>query len=201
MSERDFQYILFGYLSGSILFARLWGILLHKNITAGSRDHNPGTANAFLYGGFWCGLLTLCGDLLKGFLPVYLYLYETEPSYSAALSFVMAAPVLGHIIPIFCPFHGGKGIAVSFGCLLGLFPEMGPVCILAGVFLFFSLIIKITPHYYRTLITYVVSTIAMFFKQQQFTSGFFLITGIIIIKLLLSKEEKEHLHLEALWKH
>ena len=59
--------ILLGYLSGSILFARVSMALLHKGyILTASKDGNPGTANAFRYGGFLCGTLTLSGDLLKG---------------------------------------------------------------------------------------------------------------------------------------
>ena len=57
---RDLFYVSFGYLAGSILFAHVFGYLLgNKDVTEESRDHNPGTANAFVYGGFWCGVLTL----------------------------------------------------------------------------------------------------------------------------------------------
>ena len=69
---RDLIYICLGYLSGSILYARIFAGLFHReNMFEQSRDHNPGTANAFMYGGFWCGLLTLVFDVLKGFFPIY----------------------------------------------------------------------------------------------------------------------------------
>ncbi len=123
-------YIVLGYLSGSILFARIAAGLFHKNtILTDSADANPGTANAFVYGGFLCGIFTLLGDLLKGFLPVYLFLH-TQHASALPFSFILAAPVLGHAFPIFYRFKGGKGIAVSFGCLLGLLPERLPVAIL-----------------------------------------------------------------------
>ena len=35
-------------------------------------DHNPGVSNAFMYGGFLCGILSLRCELAKGFIPVYL---------------------------------------------------------------------------------------------------------------------------------
>ena len=74
MEVRDALYIIFGYLLGSILFARLGGLIFKKtDIMAESPDKNPGTMNAFTYGGFRCGVFTLCGDLFKGFLPVFLY--------------------------------------------------------------------------------------------------------------------------------
>ena len=57
MEMRDILYILFGYLLGSILFARLGGLIFKKtDITAESPDKNPGTMNAFTYGGFRCGV-------------------------------------------------------------------------------------------------------------------------------------------------
>ena len=57
MLFREIFFICFGYLLGSILFARLFGLLFaHKDITQNTADGNPGTANAFLQGGFLCGV-------------------------------------------------------------------------------------------------------------------------------------------------
>ena len=102
MEVRDALYIIFGYLLGSILFARLGGLIFKKtDIMAESPDKNPGTMNAFTYGGFRCGVFTLCGDLLKGFFPIFLYRSGELPENPLMLSFVMAAPVLGHILPFY----------------------------------------------------------------------------------------------------
>ena len=71
---RTYLYILTGYLLGSILFANIFMDMFHeKGAIEESKDKNPGTANAFLYGGFWCGLLTLLCDMGKGFLPVFFF--------------------------------------------------------------------------------------------------------------------------------
>ena len=115
MEVRDALYIIFGYLLGSILFARLGGLIFKKtDIMAESPDKNPGTMNAFTYGGFRCGVFTLCGDLLKGFFPVFLYRSGELPENPLMLSFVMAAPILGHILPFYDIKHGGKGIAATY---------------------------------------------------------------------------------------
>ena len=67
METRDILYILCGYLCGSVLFARVFGRLLgHCDVAAESDDNNPGAANAFKYGGFLCGLLTLVFDINSG---------------------------------------------------------------------------------------------------------------------------------------
>lgn len=116
-------------------------------------DSNPGTYNAYTYGGFWCGALTLVCDLLKGFLPVFLYI-RVSGGTPLGLVLVMSAPALGHIFPIWHKFDGGKGIAVSFGVLLGLAPNMLPVLTLALTYLLFSLVFKVNPHFYRLILTY-----------------------------------------------
>ena len=196
-------YTLLGYLSGSLLWAKFFGNLLAKeDITAASPDGNPGASNAFHYGGFWCGCLTLFFDILKGFLPVLLYCRSMASLPSLGLAFVLAAPVIGHTHSVFHDFRGGKGIAVSFGCLLGLIPDLRPALILAVVFILFSVVIKITPHYYRTLVTYMVAIPVMFavVRKVAVRVGFFLIAGTVIMKLLGSEEEKEKLEVKIGWK-
>lgn len=96
MMVRALLFILLGYLSGSVLYAKIWGKLLcGTDITQGSTDGNPGTANAFIQGGFWCGVLTLLCELLKGILPVYFYMWGMEPQALSDgwMALVIAAPV------------------------------------------------------------------------------------------------------------
>ena len=150
-----------GYLAGSVLFARVFGAAFHVDVTQAGPDGNPGTFNAYAGGGFWCGTLTLLGDLLKGFAPVFLYAHVVCGGLPGWwLAPVLAAPVAGHILPIFYNWQGGKGIAVSFGCLLGLLPRATPLLILAAVFVFFSVVVRIDPHAARTLWTYRVAALA-----------------------------------------
>jgi glycerol-3-phosphate acyltransferase PlsY len=61
--------------------------------------------------------ITLLGDMVKGLLPVYLgnvlgFSYEV-------LALTGVAAFLGHLYPVFFGFKGGKGVATSFGVLLG----------------------------------------------------------------------------------
>ena len=198
---RNSIFILGGYLCGSILFARIFGVLVaKKDITEGTSDENPGTANAFLIGGFWCGLLTLICELMKGFLPVFLYMYGEPPK--DALAFVLAAPVVGHVFPLFFHFRGGKGIAVSFGCLLGLLPNIFPALLLALFFIFFSVGLRISPNYYRTLAAYIGTEIAMLFfsRSPSVLIGFSLIFGVVLFRMLASREVKEPLKVGLMWK-
>ena len=66
-------FTILGFALGSTLFA-YWTpkIIRHIDIRELPADHNPGVANAFMYGGFFCGLLSLILELAKGFVPVFL---------------------------------------------------------------------------------------------------------------------------------
>lgn len=196
---RDTFYITIGYIFGSILFAKVFSFMMNKpDIIKNSQDGNPGASNAFLIGGFWCGVLTLAADILKGFLPVFFYM-RSEPG--GALAIVLAVPVIGHIFSVFNHFKGGKGIATTFGCLLGLAPHIFPAAMLALIFIFFSVIIKISPNYYRTLITYLCAQAAIFFFEDNLyiRIGFSLIFICVVFRLLTSKEVKGRIKVGLLW--
>ncbi len=198
-------FALLGYLSGSVLFVHVWDRLLKKGpVVERSQDQNPGTANAFQYGGFWCGCLTLIGDISKGFLPVWAYFGYSAgrplPIWGTAL--VVAAPAIGHAFPLFYSFKGGKAIAVSFGCLLGLLPVWRPLAALVFSFLLFSLVIKIYPHSYRTGISFFVALILCWGSSPMgMWLGFLGITLVVCLRLLLGKEDKERIRVKLLWMH
>lgn len=190
-----------GYLSGSVLYARVFaGLFRKENMIEQSRDHNPGAANAFLYGGFWCGMLTLMFDLMKGFLPVHLFIQYGNPDRVPPLlaAFVLAAPVIGHIFPLFYRLKGGKGIAVTFGCLAGLYPVLQLLSVFAFSFIFFSCIVKISPHFYRTVFSYVLSLIILIrgMENPAVVLGFFVITAAVLVRMFSSKEEKERMEVK-----
>lgn len=197
-------FILGGYLCGSVLFARLAADFFGKTaILSESKDANPGAANAFQYGGFWCGALVLCGDLAKGFLPVCFSLAHADVFAHAPflLPLALAAPVVGHTFSVFYRFCGGKGIAVTFGCLLGLLPAWEPVGYFALVFVFFSVILRISPHFYRTVVTYLVTLGLLFFRCHPVVwRSFLLMSCVVLLRFHLSKEERERPAVNVLWK-
>lgn len=198
-------FILLSYLSGSVLYARIFASLFKKeNMIENSKDKNPGTANAFMYGGFWCGLLTLIFELAKGFLPVSFYIHQAGARFPDDIlsALVIAAPVIGHAFPVFFKFRGGKGIAVSFGCLLGLLPLWQPLIILAFFFILFSVVLRISPHFYRTFVSYISALVCVFFlvKEPVICIGFLLIAAVVVVKLLFSKEKREKPEVSLLWK-
>ncbi len=171
-----------------------------------AEDHNPGTFNAFRYGGFADGLFSLLGDLAKGFVPVYLYLASTDQLLIPGFALVMAAPVIGHAFPVFYSFKGGKGIAATFGVLLAVWfghVSAWPVWTLAVLFLLFKLIISISPDYYLTAFVFAFLAICVWFEPVNsiVDCGILLISLTVFARLLLSGEKRTRLEVHFLWKH
>ncbi|MCJ7836116.1 glycerol-3-phosphate acyltransferase [Cuneatibacter sp. NSJ-177] len=173
-----------GYLSGCVLY----GYLLPKwfcrvDVTKQSPDGNPGAANALLYGGKAVGALVILLELLKAFLPVYLAARVLDVT-DFRFGLVIAAPVAGHAFPFWRKGKGGKSIAASFGALLGLFPNLGPVLVLAFFYLLFSLVLVIRPHFFRSVLVYALLNISSFIleKNPAFLLGMVLISLIVIGK-------------------
>ncbi len=192
-------FILLGYLSGSILYA-YWipKYFCHIDTVKLSADQNPGAFNAFKYAGWKIGLLSILLDVLKGFVPVFIaskYVDTTSMLYGL----ILAAPVLGHAFPIFHFSNGGKAIAVSFGCLLGLLPNLYPVILLVIFYLLFSFVIIIGPHLHRSIATYVCFLFTSIFttSNPSIILGTGVISCIVILKHLL-KYKKEPVSIRIL---
>lgn len=154
--------ILFGFLLGSVPFSYLLPkIVLKKDICKLSDDHNPGAANVFKLCGPLMGMLCLIFDMGKGFIPVF-GTYKLSMINNILFSFVMIAPVLGHAIGLFRHLKGGKCIATAFGVLVALLPETRIGLVLAGVYILFSTVFKITPNSRRSIAAFSVFGVTSF---------------------------------------
>ena len=188
--ELSLKYIFFivaGYLSGGILFGYyIPKLIKNVDVYIESEDGNPGTYNAFVCGGFWCGVITLIGDLSKGFIPVFLCHRVLGGQY-LLYSLVIAAPAIGHAFPL--SGNGGKSIAVSFGVLIGVLPNALPLILLIVCYLAFSLIIQIKEHNTRSVITFAsFAILTLFFVKDEYIKlGCLMISGIVMTKIISSK--------------
>lgn len=152
-------YLLFGYLSGSVLYSYLIPKhFCHVDVRTANEDQNPGAFNAFSAAGPRVGLLCVLCDIGKGFLPVFLAVHSSAVSMGSWLfALILLAPVAGHAWPFLQPAKGGKAISVSFGVLLGLLPDLRPALLLAAFYLTFSLILIIQPHNLRSIASFAAS--------------------------------------------
>jgi glycerol-3-phosphate acyltransferase PlsY len=105
---------LLGSVSSAIIICRLMGLPDPR----GQGSGNPGATNVMRIGGKKAAGITLFGDMLKGFIPVYV---ANVLGISTTLQAIIGlAAFFGHLYPIFFGFKGGKGVATSIGVLLGL---------------------------------------------------------------------------------
>ena len=107
---------LVGSISSAVLVSRLFGLPDPRQ--AGS--HNPGATNVLRLGGKWPAALTLLGDVLKGFVPVFIAKIFLINPWGIGLIGLLA--FLGHLYPLYFNFVGGKGVATFWGVLMAWHP-------------------------------------------------------------------------------
>ncbi|MDT7041138.1 glycerol-3-phosphate 1-O-acyltransferase PlsY [Candidatus Nitronereus thalassa] len=121
-------FFLAAYLIGSIpfglVFSRLYGVQDPREGGSG----NIGFTNVLRLSGKKVGILTLVGDLGKGWVIGWLATVFFLQTIWGLLG--VLAVVLGHMFPIFLKFHGGKGVATGLGGILGLHFGMGLILVL-----------------------------------------------------------------------
>lgn len=135
------EFVLYGiiaYLMGSIPTA-VWVGKVKYNIDI--REHgskNAGATNTFRVLGKKAGTTVLLIDIVKGVTAVLLpFLFGYAPWKSdqlIELQLILGIlAVIGHILPVFAKFNGGKGVATSLGIIIGIHPLAASVCL--GIFL------------------------------------------------------------------
>ena len=135
------------YLIGSISFAVIFAKAFMKKDVRELGSGNAGATNVLRNAGVVPGLLTFLCDALKGFAASYMgyaifdYIHtqtNSDWSYTIYGAYLCgAACMLGHILPIFFEFKGGKGVATS----VGIFAVCCPIAIVIGLSVFILCVI------------------------------------------------------------
>lgn len=134
---------LMAYLLGSIPSA-IW--VGRKFYGIDVREHgsgNAGATNVFRVLGKGPGTVVLLMDIVKGYLAVVLaymmekHLYSEEISNASNSWFFPVVfgvlSVIGHMLPVFAKFKGGKGVATLFGIIIALDPRVAGLALLVFV--------------------------------------------------------------------
>lgn len=133
-----FLPIIAGYLLGSIPTA-VWVGQWFYGIDIRTRGSgNAGATNTIRVLGVKAGIPVIIVDILKGYLAVALCstlalaggLTDAPPSLEILAA---AAAVIGHTLPVFAGFRGGKGVATLLGAGIGLFPVASWLAVLVFV--------------------------------------------------------------------
>ena len=121
-------FVIVGYLLGAVPF----GIVVSKGMglpdprTVGSK--NVGFTNVLRVSGKTAGILTLLGDLGKGWVLAWAAMQWLTIEWFIMV--VALSPILGHLFSPFLGFKGGKGVATALGAVLGLSPSIGLLLLL-----------------------------------------------------------------------
>src|SRR5215475_6362247 len=133
MEDRFLSFLMAtaGYLLGAVPF----GIVVSKALglpdprTVGSK--NVGFTNVLRVSGTKAGVLTLLGDMGKGWVISWAAMHWLTDE--AHIMLVALSPILGHVLSPFLKFKGGKGVATALGSVLALSPSMGVLLLLIWV--------------------------------------------------------------------
>lgn len=124
--------VIVAYLLGSIpssvwIGKKFYGIDVREH---GSK--NAGATNTLRVLGRRAALPVFAIDMAKGFAAVMLF-HLSPYSHSEHVFFLkivlIAAVVIGHILPIFAGFRGGKGVATLSGAILAINPPAVLLCL------------------------------------------------------------------------
>ena len=165
---------LLGSLSSAIITCRVLGLPDPRSEGSG----NPGTTNVLRIGGKKAALITLIGDFLKGYLPVLAALALTERPLIVAATLVAA--FVGHLLPVFFRFQGGKGVATAAGCLFGLALPIGLAAVAS--WLVVAALTRLSS--LAALITAVAAPLFTywFLEQPIYTGGVALMASMIVMR-------------------
>jgi len=186
------------YLMGSFPTAYILVRVIKKQDIRKIGSGNVGATNASRILGKPAGFFVLAVDLIKGIIPVVFIgdcilarIYFPSPEVLRLILGVFS--VIGHNWPIFLNFKGGKGVATTFGVLLGLAIKVaGLVWVLISCMIIWILVL---------LFSRIVSLASLFsalslplfmfiFKQNKLLIGISFIFSLFIILRHLSNIER-----------
>ena len=121
---------LIGSISFGIIFSKLFSLPDPRTVGSG----NIGATNIARSGRKLPAILTLLGDALKGWLPVWLALQSNMLMWVVAS--IGLAVFFGHLYPIYHKFKGGKGVATALGVMLAVSPMLALACLLTWALVF-----------------------------------------------------------------
>jgi len=177
--------MLLAYFLGSIPF----GLVLTRLFTSIDIRHtgsgNIGATNVRRLAGNLLGLLTLLGDVLKGFLPVLmaLALFRGEPRELAEplTTCVAVAAFAGHLFPVYLGFKtGGKGVATALGGCLALSPPAA--LIFLSVFVLMVKTLRRVSIGSLTGAAALVPAVGFFTGSVAYTTGSLVMVGFIFFR-------------------
>lgn len=187
-----------GFLSGATMYSYYipkW--VLKKDIRENTTDENPGGYNAFSASKS-LGTLCILLDILKGLIPVYIFVMARGLDTPWIMPIVIA-PVLGHAFTPFLKGKGGKCLSTALGSILGLMPKSSIGILLVAIAVFFSFVVVINPFSMRVItgmMSFNVLISLLDLVNFWLAIGIWVITGLLFYKQI---EKKSGMPLSIEW--
>jgi glycerol-3-phosphate acyltransferase PlsY len=125
--------IALGYLLGSLPWGLIIGYLWLGRDIRESGSGKTGTTNVLRTAGKIPAILVMVLDIAKGAVPALVGRLVFDSNEVGAAG--AGAAVVGHIWPVFAGFRGGRGVASTYGGVLGLAPLLSLLFPLIGAVL------------------------------------------------------------------
>lgn len=169
-------WIFAAYLLGSIAFgilvSKLFGLPDPRTVGSG----NIGATNVARSGKKSAAILTLLGDVFKGWFPVWLALQSGMLMW--VVSAVGLAVFFGHLYPIYHRFKGGKGVATALGIMLAVSPLLALATVVTWLLVF-------AVSRYSSLAAIIAATVAPVFAWFLLPYKDYVITVLVMSILLI----------------
>lgn len=167
--------IIASYLVGSFSSAIITCHIMGLPDPRKSGSNNPGATNVMRVGGKKAAIITLIGDVLKGFVPIKI-ICLLGFSYPV-LALASVAAFLGHLYPIFFKFKGGKGVATGLGVILAL--SLPIALIIIGIWLLIFLVFR-----YSSLAALTACVLGLVYAWDIVSQPVFIALAFITLMLL-----------------
>ena len=181
--------LLLSYLIGSIPTAYILVKIIKNQDIRKIGSGNVGATNASRILGKPMGFFVLLVDIIKGVVPVVFiaeYIIRFY-SFSDIIRLILGvSAIVGHNWPIFLNFKGGKGVATTFGVLIGLalkikglvWVVLSCIAIWIGVLLFIRIvsIASIFSAFFLPIFMYI------FNQSKEFIFISFILSGLIFLR-------------------
>jgi acyl phosphate:glycerol-3-phosphate acyltransferase len=134
--------VIIAYLLGSIPFGIVACRALGKDPRSVGSGRTGGT-NVYRTAGLGPAILTVAGDILKGYVAVQLAAWlvpgHTYPAYAGwAMALAALAAILGHNYSIFAGFRGGAGSTPNIGAAFAYDPILAAIGLAIGAVILFG---------------------------------------------------------------
>ncbi len=194
--------VVLAYLMGSLSFAVIISRVMGLKDPRSYGSQNPGATNVLRSGSKKAAIATLLLDGLKGWLPVVLVKWfgKDYGMDDAAVAAVGFAAFLGHLLPVFFRFKGGKGVATAAGVLMGIDAMLGlatlATWVIVAYFSRYSSLASIASAVFAPLF-YILGDRAGWYVDRGILLAVFMISIVLVVrhreninKLLAGKESK-----------